>query len=225
MASENKTEEASVVSKKDMEPENKVKDPPIPSKKDMASEDKVQDSPVLSKKDMEDVEKRLLADQTTSTSLTLLVNTINGTQIEALFRSKQSAIAYMIRIGTNFAASTYSDMIEDMKNDGEDTSKEDFYAYVREHISDNYRFINVRHLDPSEPIYMMQTYNYMVYGEPIEYLTNSVEKWKTKQPHRNRWSDKTFGDVIPGLTTCESDSWLKSCTVKVDPELPELELP
>ena len=194
---------------------------------DVKSKD-IKEPPILTISQIEDTEKQLI-DRYLKGSCYLLVNNINGTSVEAVFRSHTDAIRYMIRIGTNFCAETYQDYIRDVKKDGGDISKENFCEYTREFINDYYHIHQIDHIDPSKRVYMMQSYNYMVYGGPTEYLTNSQETWRAKQPERNRRSDKISGQILDGFICeldgfrCESDGWMKDCTVKVDPELPDLE--
>jgi hypothetical protein len=174
---------------------------------------------------VENTEKALL-NQYIKGSLYVLVDTINGAYVHAVFISRTEAIRYMIRTGTNFCVGTYSSMLEDMKEEGDNTTPPDFLDYTKEFIADHFKIHEIDHIDVSKPIYKIQNYNYMVHGEPSEYLTNSKEVWRSKQPNRNRWSDQVFGEVLSAIggSTCESDGWMKDCKVKVDPELPELEV-
>lgn len=155
----------------------------------------------ITKEFLEKVEKELFDEKTASGKpLVLLINTINGTQVEALFTSHDKAVLYMIRVAINFVIDTYDEMREEMKDE---TPK--FDDRVKEHIRDYYKFIPVCHLDPSKPVYQGQSGNYRVYGEPTDYLTNSVEIWTEKQ----------HDPMV--------DDWLEQCTVKVNPALPEFE--
>lgn len=155
--------------------------------------------PVLSEKEMLDVEHHLLVDFMTSPSLTLLVNTINGIQVEAIFTSKSLANQYMIRIAVNFAKALFVET---------GNEERDFYSFAKEQMHRDFKLIEVTHIDSLSPIYMLQTFNYRVHGQPVDFLTNSLDVWKKEYEHDD---------------TLSLDEWSETCIVTVDPPLPPLE--
>ena len=72
----------------------------------------------------------------------------------------------------------------------------------------------------TKPIYLAQDYNYVVSGDPTDYLTNSIEKWRQKQPPRNRRSDEMFR--VSGH--CNAADWQNKCLLKVNPALAALDV-
>ncbi len=182
-----------------------------------------------------EIEKRVLESVNLSKYLTLLVNHINGTQIEALFTSNILATQYMVRIAVNFYSQNYYDNCQD---DDVKPNFDELEKHIKNGLND-YELILVKHLCPTEPIYQLQSGNYNVFGCPKEYLTNSVEDWLKKNPLRAT-AQYTLAQIqdsplvqpvtIPPTyeypkskaIKCQTE-WLQHCMVMVDPPLPPLD--
>lgn len=128
------------------------------------------------------IENKLIDEYKSQSELFLLLNTVNGKEVEALFTTKDKLITYMIRDAINMGIETFIENLEDEKeicniemNDDELFNA--FLDYIRDKINDNYEILHVSHLDHKTPIYVVRNGNYRVYGKPEEYLTNSLQKW------------------------------------------------
>jgi len=127
--------------------------------------------------------------------LTLLLCTINGVTVKAIFTSYENAVIYMNRECISDTLSCYLDSDESQ-------SPNEFKQTVINN-KNFYELICVSHINPREPIYMLQSRNFNVFGDPTKYLTNSL-------------------DVFREYCTDASEKWIQMCTVKLDPELPPL---
>lgn len=124
----------------------------------------------------------------------LLTNTINGTTVEGIFTSSNKAERYMYRLGTNFMVSIWNDNGIDVK---------DLSAAINDFVDYNFEIIRIA-CDVKNPIYVCMNFNYHVYGKPSEYLTSSLEQWKSNYKQID-------------------DSWSNKCTVLINPKLPKLD--
>lgn len=137
----------------------------------------------------------------TNQPLYLLINKVNCTSIEAIFTDLMYAQKYMIRIAVNFF---FMDFVPE---DHPSLKGEDLLKEIVRDILPYYEIINVYHLNQESPIYQSQSGNYCVHGPPEEYLTNSLDTWKTKNANYHS----------------EIKDWQQQCTIVVDPVLPDLE--
>lgn len=153
--------------------------------------------------------------------LYLIINTINGTCVDGIFSSRCKAEMFMNRIAVNFSIDTYTYTVSDMVKDNQDISEMNFLNHVKETLT-YYQILTIKHIDPNQPIYQIQTGNYMVRGTPTDYLTNSKDFWLSKQgPIKAR--NLLFGS-LPKEFLPDDNKWLKDCTLQLDKELPELDL-
>lgn len=152
------------------------------------------------------VDKRLLVKNLTGY---LVVNTINGTQVEALFTSFDLAEGYLNRIVLNSASQCYWDSCNDEENA---PTEEGLNELVDAYIEDFYEILIVKHLDLAKTIYVDQCGNYKCRGDPKEYLTNDEAHWIELANKRklDRGADK---------------EWMKICTLKIDPSPPKISNP
>lgn len=172
---------------------------------------------VLTKKIITEAERNILEKTDENFRYVLLVSIINGTEVLALFSSMEYAHRYLLRTSINFCIDCYLDMIND--DDVDASQIPTFEAYVTEHMNKYYEFFPINHLNVNEPIYVLQNYNYHVYGKPSDYLTNSIDTFNKAQGGRNSFTDKTFGMNNHRF----SSEWIKKCTLKIDPLLPEID--
>lgn len=147
-------------------------------------------------------------DNTSSRSY-LVINTVDGLSVEAIFSSHEAAEKYLNRIAINFSTDLYCENCKDAQTQ---PTEDGFLTFVREMISDNYKILHVHHLDLSNKVYKVQNGNYLCYGETSKYLKNSVEEWKAENISR-------FGTCANSF----NKDWLEQCTVKINPPLPELQ--
>lgn len=95
----------------------------------------------------------------------------------------------------SISAYTYSDYLEEMKNDYKDRPEDLLIEKITSFPNGSLKTIRtvmklskVTHLDPNQPIYMKQSGNYHAYDQPSEYLTNSFEKLSFNQPKTAMYS-------------------------------------
>jgi hypothetical protein len=134
-------------------------------------------------------------------NLVVVVNRINGKQVEGIFSSISLARRYVVRLATNMSLEIIASLNEEEINDY--ASDFNMTTYIQENTMEYYEYEFTDDLDSSKPIYVLKNKNHVVqsYKIPSEYLTNSSEEFK------------------------DNPDWLKECTVLLDPELPELNAP
>lgn len=130
----------------------------------------------------------------------LLIDCINGELPIALFTSYDKATAGSIATALEFT-------LRAMEDDGEDVQKLDeseLLTSIKENLIDYYRIESVHTLDPTKPIFVIQTGNYRCPGKAVDYVTNDFSLWK-------EYGLKFFEDKI------NDQSWIERCTLVVDP--------
>ena len=142
---------------------------------------------------IKNTEKKLLFP---TTNTFVVVDTINGAHVNAIFSTYERAYKHMTRIKINASLGLIADNLEDydVKDFDEAVNSDEYYSVIPIH-----------HIDPSKPIYKMESGNYRSYGDPTEYLTNDLSYWRK---------------IIKGLGY--GDDWLEQCTLDIDPQLPPL---
>ncbi len=139
--------------------------------------------------------------------LYLVTNNVDGKEICAIFNSKLKAKKFILRNSINFSVQIINDnTIKEIVN---------FEQYFNEYVNNMiyfYEIEEINHLDISMPIYVNQSGNYRVYGNPTEYLTNSLDYWKENNDFYKKY-DSNY------------EEWIKQCTVLINPSLKEIQYP
>lgn len=73
-------------------------------------------------------------------------------------------------------------------------------------INSWFKLIEIDHLDKDQPIYIIQSFDSVVSGDPVNYLTNDYHEWRS------------YNNLI-NFTKMEKDEWLDICTIELDPVL------
>jgi len=134
--------------------------------------------------------------------LTLVVNTINGVEVEGLFTSRAAAQTYLFRIATLFGGDIYFDNLGDVEDRGPEPNLADLQEDVLDLVRNYYKLLPVTHLDPSKPIYVLFGANRRVAGtgRPENYLSHQIGE----------------------LGSLTEQEWIDCHLITLDPALPPL---
>jgi hypothetical protein len=152
--------------------------------------------PQLTKEILEKTERALNNDMIAKDVLYLLIDS-DLRQVMGLFTSYEKATKYLIRYRVRLLTDCYEER-------DEDDIDQTYYDYIKS-ADNTYKILIVTHLNKTNTIYQIQNGNYFTYGDPEEYLTDSLDDWKSKITKYHKITDE----------------WRDQCTVKVDPNLPE----
>lgn len=135
-------------------------------------------------------------------TLTLFKDGPNAGSVHAVFTRRDDAIAYMTREAVLMCREMYADQMSDKDADHNET----YEHFVHGFMEDNYELLDIDHVDPNRPIYKVQTLNYFSFGDPEQYLTNSLEAWTKAQLKFSGYTKQN-----------DLDRWLLKCTVPLNP--------
>lgn len=136
-------------------------------------------------KEFKTIQDDILAKCSKTNVLYVVIDYINGMCVNGIFTSHQKASEYIIKSSIWFINERYGDpqVFEDCK--GKAPSNEDLIKEVKAFTA-FYEIKIATFLNPSQPIYLLQSGNFRVYGKPEEYLTNSLEN-ATRYYRNNEW--------------------------------------
>ena len=147
---------------------------------------------------VEEFEKQL---GTKRSNLIVVVNHVNGPQVCGIFTTMEKATMYVTRNSINMTIDVTADDSDcEFEDDTPKISKNNFIEMYNSMVSD-YVYIGVNHLNPAEPIYALQSGNFRIRGNSVEYLTN--DKLKATKYYKEQYD-------------------LNNCVFKIDPELDNL---
>lgn len=163
------------------------------------------------------VEKEILKTRVSLKTVSyLLVTSMDGFRVDAVFSDYDKALSYMVRTAVNDCRDLYDEYIEDS---GESYSEESYVDFIRSQINDYNEIIPIHHIDINKPVYVMRSSSSRSDGIPSEYVTNSEVYWDAKMKSSYVRTKRERRDGVSTRVPKE----IKDYLLKIDPPLPDLQ--